>query len=77
MKNLILTALLFLVSTTAAHAGEVYDRVMAAGKIRCGYAVWAPAFTVDPNAGALGGIFYDLVMEMGNIDCGVPLHGVW
>ncbi|MCF8495051.1 MAG: transporter substrate-binding domain-containing protein [Alphaproteobacteria bacterium] len=64
MKKFFLTLGLFLATAFPARAETVYDRVMASGKIRCGYVQWEPAFTIDPNTKQLGGIFYDLTMEM-------------
>ena len=41
------------------------EQVKRTGILRCGYAVWPPFFTKDPNNGKMGGPFYDLVKEMG------------
>lgn len=43
----------------------IYNRVIASGKLNCGYVVYSPYFTKDPNTGKLGGIFYDLTNELG------------
>lgn len=41
---------------------SVYDRVLSAGLIRCGYVNYPPGFVKDPNTGKPSGIFVD-VME--------------
>ncbi|MDD5586506.1 MAG: transporter substrate-binding domain-containing protein [Alphaproteobacteria bacterium] len=46
---------------------SVYDRIMRTGVIRCGYAVWDPGFTKDPNTGAFGGIVYDVTIKLGEM----------
>ncbi len=43
----------------------IYDRVIASGQLNCGYVIYSPYFTKDPNTGQLGGIFYDLTNELG------------
>ncbi|NCC21802.1 MAG: transporter substrate-binding domain-containing protein [Alphaproteobacteria bacterium] len=42
-----------------------FDRVMESGKIRCGYASWAPSLMIDPNTGALSGYSYDVMNAVG------------
>lgn len=37
-----------------------FDRVIRTNTLRCGYAVAAPWFTVDPNTGAKGGVGFDV-----------------
>lgn len=44
---------------------SVYDRVMRTGKIRCGYAYWAPALMKDDKTGEMSGIYYDYVEALG------------
>ena len=44
---------------------QVYNRVLKSGTLNCGYVVYSPYFTKDPNTGKLGGIFYDLTNELG------------
>ncbi len=50
---------------TATHTEEkkesVYERVMRTSTLRCGYYVWPPYMTKDPNTGQLSGVFYDLM----------------
>lgn len=39
-----------------SNEGNVYDRIMRQGKIRCGYVVYNPGCLKDPNTGKLTGI---------------------
>lgn len=41
----------------------LYDRVMASGKIRCGYFLFPPYSIKDPQTGKLSGIFVDTIEE--------------
>ncbi len=75
MRSLILTLLLlgtFCLAgcrdegKTETSKGTTYDRVMQAGEIRCGYAMWAPALYKDVKADKITGIFYELMNEVGN-----------
>ena len=55
---------------SSAFAGDdtrdkAYDRIMASNTIRCGYYVWPPYMTRDPNSQKLGGFFHDMMEEMG------------
>lgn len=68
----ILVLMLVVVSTrtpTPARAnnveGNVYDRVMRTGELRCGYALWPGLVDKNPNTGALSGAFYDYVEALG------------
>ncbi len=40
-------------------AESAFERVIASGKLRCGYSVWPPYFIKDPNTNQLSGINYD------------------
>jgi|AGTN01.2.fsa_nt_gi ABC-type amino acid transport/signal transduction systems, periplasmic component/domain len=51
------------VGTAAPAASSVYDRVMKAGKIRCGYVVYSPGCLKDPNTAELSGIGIDVLKE--------------
>jgi len=52
--------------TAVAAAKETrLDAVKKSGVIRCGYIVWPPFLTRDPNTGKFGGMTYDLVEEIG------------
>ena len=62
--RLILLIALFAFMALPAHAETTYDRVMASGKIRCGYVVWSPSFVIDPNTQGKSGVFFDLTNEM-------------
>lgn len=42
---------------------SLYDKVIKAGKIRCGYVVYPPGLVKDPNTGKLSGIFVETVEE--------------
>ena len=55
------------ISTTqqSSSFGPVYDRVMKTGTLRCGYVLWPPLLTKDPNTGAFKGPWNDVVEEMG------------
>jgi polar amino acid transport system substrate-binding protein len=44
---------------------SVYDRVLKAGKIRCGYVTYPPSCIKDPNTGELSGIFIETIKEVG------------
>src|SRR5262245_43590530 len=69
----ILCVVVTLVTNTLAGRGraggtsgdEVYDRVIKAGKIRCGYVVYPPSCIKDPNSGKLSGIVVDTVRSAG------------
>lgn len=43
---------------------SVHSRVMAAGKIRCGYFDWDPLLKKDVNTGTFSGIAVDMMNEM-------------
>lgn len=68
MKKLLLL-FLFLISLPAfaEEKESVFDRVIRTGTIRCGYAIWYPQMTKDPNTGALGGYDYDIMNAIGAI----------
>ena len=46
---------------TADKTESVYDRVMRAGVIRCGYVIYSPGCLKDPNTGKLSGIGIDTI----------------
>ncbi len=52
-------------SETTSRHGEVYERIMKSGTIRCGYIPYPPAMIIDPNTGEKSGIFYDVMNEIG------------
>jgi len=71
MKKLIFLTLLFIFSSSSASVADkketsVYDRVIKAGALKCGYIPYPPAMIVDPNTGEKSGIFYDFMNEVGN-----------
>ncbi|MCB9988547.1 MAG: transporter substrate-binding domain-containing protein [Rhodospirillales bacterium] len=66
-----LFAFLVIVSTAPVHAADtaakesVYDRILASGKIRCGYAISPPVMVKDPNTGAMSGLDVEIWNEIG------------
>lgn len=50
-------------SNSVAAKDTLHDRVMQAGKIRCGYFVFPPYCMKDPNTGKLSGIFVEALTE--------------
>jgi polar amino acid transport system substrate-binding protein len=50
-------------SAKSTTSGSVYNRVIAAGKIRCGYVVYPPGLIKDPKTGKFSGISYDAVEQ--------------
>ncbi len=61
----VLFLVMVLFSAFPARAGEVYDRVMERGEIRCGYFLWPSVLEKDVNTGTLSGVYYDLMTEIG------------
>jgi polar amino acid transport system substrate-binding protein len=53
------------ISRDSDKAESVYDRVMRTGTIRCGYVVWPPSISKDPNTGQLSGLMYDYMNALG------------
>jgi len=45
--------------TLAQKTETLYERVIKAGKIRCGYVIYPPGSIKDPNTGKLSGIFVE------------------
>lgn len=68
MKKLLLV-LLMLVSLPAFAADKqsTFDRVIANGAIKCGYAIWYPQMNKDPNTGALSGYDYEIMNAIGRV----------
>jgi ABC-type amino acid transport substrate-binding protein len=64
MKYLI-TAFLLVFSISAQAAEKAYERVIASGEIRCGYAMSPPNLEKDPNTGKLYGLEQDVWAEIG------------
>jgi polar amino acid transport system substrate-binding protein len=48
-------------------AESVYDRVMRTRTIRCGYFVWPPYVSKDPNTGAFSGLYVDFTEALGSV----------
>lgn len=58
--------LLILISSSHSYADEaIFDRVMKDKTIRCGYFVWPPYVTKNPNTGAFSGINYEIMEVIG------------
>ena len=52
-------------SRNAGQKETVYDRVIKAGKIRCGYVIHPPGSIKDPNTAKLSGIHVELMEAVG------------
>lgn len=61
----ILLLLVNLLPASAFASDEAYDRVMNLGAIRCGYIVYPPQLSKNPNTGKLSGLSYDLMERIG------------
>lgn len=44
-----------------------YERVLRTGVLKCGYSVWPPYYTQDPNTKELGGMMKEMVDAVGGI----------
>jgi ABC-type amino acid transport substrate-binding protein len=49
------------VSSVETKQESALDRVLRTKTLRCGYNVWAPVVTVDPNTGKIGGFIPEMV----------------
>jgi ABC-type amino acid transport substrate-binding protein len=61
---LLVTALLFSLPAQADDYKSAFDRVMATNTIRCGYIVYPPALSKDPNTGHLSGATYEIMEKL-------------
>lgn len=52
-------------SISAIGSQPAFDRVIKTGTLRCGYIVYPPQISKDPNTGALSGLSYDIVERIG------------
>jgi polar amino acid transport system substrate-binding protein len=50
---------------TGIQTASTYQRVLERGSIRCGYVMFPPYMTKDPNSGKLSGVSYDLMNAVG------------
>ena len=68
MRLLVLAALLLTLSFPVMAAGgdSAYERIMHTGTIKCGYIVYPPQLSKDPNSGKLSGLAYELMEKMGH-----------
>lgn len=87
MKNLLMLALMLVVSAAAGalaarHYGSpapasvetAYARVMRTGTLRCAYTPYSVGLMKDPNTGQLSGIYYDVVTQLAD---NLGLKVVW
>ncbi|MDD5586300.1 MAG: transporter substrate-binding domain-containing protein [Alphaproteobacteria bacterium] len=51
--------------TPAAAKESRLEQIKRTGVLRCGYIIWPPVLTKDPNTGKIGGLFPDLIEEIG------------
>lgn len=67
MKNIFIACLLCLFSLPAwaTDKESLLDKVLAEGKITCGYAMWKPMMYKDMEKNALTGTSYELMEEIG------------
>lgn len=56
-----------------AETGEIYNRVVSSGALRCGYAISPPNLIKDPNTGALSGLDVELWEAVGK-ELGVKIE---
>jgi len=61
-------------TTTAAPKESAYERVIRTNTLRCGYALYPPFISKDPNTGKLSGIAPSL---MGEVEKATGLNVVW
>ncbi len=47
------------------HRNIAYERIMRTNTLRCGYAIWEPGFSIDPNTGKLTGFYCDFLEAIG------------
>jgi polar amino acid transport system substrate-binding protein len=50
-------------STNIVQPAPIYSRILASGKIRCGYVPYPPGLIKDPNTGEISGVFADAIKE--------------
>jgi len=68
MKKLILALLLACLSLPALAAAQkesAFDRIVRTGVLRCGYYVFPPSTSRDPNTGKLSGMIVDYMESLG------------
>lgn len=68
-SQVMMLVLLLGVGISTARADDTklssYDRIKKTGVIRCGYLIYAPYITQDPNTGKLGGVTVDMMEAIG------------
>jgi len=50
---------------SSGRENAAYERIMRTNILRCGYAIWEPGLSLDPNTGKLTGIYYDFIDAIG------------
>jgi ABC-type amino acid transport substrate-binding protein len=58
---------LFFCTQDEAFAETAFERVVKTGIIHCGYSVWYPELTKDPNTGKLSGYDYDVMNAVAQV----------
>jgi ABC-type amino acid transport substrate-binding protein len=71
----LVVALLFPLTAHAEDYKSAFERVMATNTLRCGYLIYPPAMSIDPNTGQLSGATYDIVEKLGS-DLGLKVEWV-
>ncbi len=61
-------------SSVSSTQETAFDRVIRTGVLRCGYNVWPPALSIDPNSGEVSGIIKELIEDAA---AGVNLKVEW
>lgn len=61
IKKFLIALLVLFTGTQAAFAESAYERVMKSGTLRCGYALYAPMLSKDPNTGEMSGIAAEVI----------------
>lgn len=52
-------------SPTVEKSETTYQRIIRTGTIRCGYALWPPFLSKDPNSGEISGFNHDIFAAIG------------
>lgn len=60
-----LCAFLF-VPIAQAETNSRYDHIVSTRTLRCGYVVYPPSITKDPNTGKMSGLMYDITESLGS-----------
>lgn len=60
-----ITLVIFPLSSASSAEETTFERVMRTNTLRCGYIIYPPELSKDPNTGKLSGIVYDVFEEIG------------